>query len=68
MNAGVVGIGASVGGLEALTELFGDLPAGIGLSYLVIQHVDCSDGVGRVWLNKPNRSLCNGIDESASGS
>ena len=36
----VVGIGASAGGLEALRQLFGDLPADSGIAFVVIQHLD----------------------------
>ena len=35
----VVGIGASAGGLEALVELFGALPA-TGMAFIVVQHLD----------------------------
>jgi len=35
-----VGVGASAGGLEALTELFNHLPDNTGLSFVVIQHLD----------------------------
>lgn len=36
----VVGIGASAGGLEALTNLFKHLPSDTGMAYVVIQHLD----------------------------
>ena len=36
----VVGIGASAGGLEAVSELLGALPAGTGLACIVVQHLD----------------------------
>jgi two-component system CheB/CheR fusion protein len=36
----IVGIGASAGGLKALLELLGKLPTGIGMSFVVIQHLD----------------------------
>ncbi len=35
----LVGIGASAGGLEALTSLIGALPADLGIAYVVIQHL-----------------------------
>jgi two-component system CheB/CheR fusion protein len=35
----LVGIGASAGGLEALTALIGALPADLGIAYVVIQHL-----------------------------
>lgn len=35
----IVGIGASAGGLEALSLLIGHLPADLGLSYVVVQHM-----------------------------
>ena len=36
---GVVGIGASAGGLEALQKLLGLLPSNTGLTYVIIQHL-----------------------------
>ena len=36
----IVGIGASAGGLEALTPLFTELPADTGMAFLVVQHLD----------------------------
>ncbi len=36
---GIVGIGASAGGLEALEELFTAMPAGTGLAFVVVQHL-----------------------------
>jgi two-component system, chemotaxis family, CheB/CheR fusion protein len=36
----IVAIGASAGGLEAITELLRGVPADIGLAYVVIQHLD----------------------------
>jgi len=38
----VVGIGASAGGLEALTALVSRLPGGLGMSYVVVQHLSPS--------------------------
>jgi two-component system CheB/CheR fusion protein len=35
-----VGIGASAGGLEAATKLAKALPAGIGLAFILVQHLD----------------------------
>ncbi len=35
----VVGIGASAGGLEALRQLFGGIPADCGMAFVVIQHL-----------------------------
>ena len=35
----VVGIGASAGGVEAVTELFGKLPPDLGMAYIYIQHL-----------------------------
>lgn len=35
----VVGIGASAGGLEALEEFFGNLPADTGAAFVVVQHL-----------------------------
>lgn len=36
----VVGIGASAGGLEAVKELFADLPPDTGMAFVFIQHLD----------------------------
>jgi two-component system CheB/CheR fusion protein len=36
----VVGIGASAGGLEAVSELLGELPAATGMAFLLVQHLD----------------------------
>ncbi len=35
----VCGIGASAGGIEALTEFFGALPTDLGLAYVVVVHL-----------------------------
>ncbi len=36
----VVGIGASAGGLEAFTQLLGNLPADTGMAVVLVQHLD----------------------------
>ena len=36
----VVGIGASAGGLEAVSELLAELPAATGTAFLLVQHLD----------------------------
>jgi two-component system, chemotaxis family, CheB/CheR fusion protein len=36
----IVGIGASAGGLEALTKLFGAMPGDSGMGFVVVQHLD----------------------------
>ncbi len=36
----VVGIGASAGGLDALTKLVTTLPADGGMAYILVQHLD----------------------------
>ncbi|HWA27893.1 MAG TPA: chemotaxis protein CheB [Lacunisphaera sp.] len=36
----IVGIGASAGGLEAFTELVGNLPADAPVAYVLVQHLD----------------------------
>ena len=38
----VVGIGASAGGLEAVTELLGAVPAATGMAFILVQHLDPS--------------------------
>jgi len=40
MATHVVGIGASAGGLEPLSELLGALPVGTGIACVVVQHLD----------------------------
>jgi two-component system CheB/CheR fusion protein len=37
---GIVGIGASAGGLDALQEFFTHLPADTGIAFVVIQHLE----------------------------
>lgn len=36
----VVGIGASAGGLEAVSEMLAELPAATGMAYVLVQHLD----------------------------
>ena len=36
----IVGVGASAGGLEAFTELLGNLPDNTGMAFVLIQHLD----------------------------
>lgn len=36
----IVGLGASAGGLEALEQFLSAVPAGSGLAYIVVQHMD----------------------------
>ena len=36
----IVGIGASAGGLDALTKLISALPANGGMAYIIVQHLD----------------------------
>jgi two-component system CheB/CheR fusion protein len=44
LSAGVsfpmVGIGASAGGLEALEQFLGHVPAGSGMAFIIVQHLD----------------------------
>ena len=40
----IVGIGASAGGLQAVSELLGAVSAGNGMAYLVVQHLDRAHG------------------------
>lgn len=40
----VVGVGASAGGLEAFTQLLGNLPANTGMAVVLVQHLDPSQG------------------------
>ena len=36
----IVGVGASAGGLEALSELLRNLPASTGMAFVLVQHLD----------------------------
>ena len=36
----IVGVGASAGGLEAVSELLAGLPSSIGMAFIVVQHLD----------------------------
>src|SRR5690349_7341531 len=36
----IVGIGASAGGLEAVTQLLKQLPASTGMAFVLVQHLD----------------------------
>ncbi len=36
----IVGVGASAGGLEALTQLLAELPSDTGMAFVLIQHLD----------------------------
>ena len=36
----IVGLGASAGGLEPLQQFMASVPAGSGLAYVVVQHMD----------------------------
>jgi chemotaxis methyl-accepting protein methylase len=36
----IVGIGASAGGLEALAQFLGRVPAGSGMAFVIVQHLD----------------------------
>jgi two-component system CheB/CheR fusion protein len=36
----IVGIGASAGGLEALEQFLGNVPANSGMAYVIVQHLD----------------------------
>ena len=39
-SVGIVGIGASAGGLEAFAQFFARVPVKSGLAYIVVQHLD----------------------------
>lgn len=39
-NFPIVGIGASAGGLEAISELLGNLPPDTGMAFVIVQHLD----------------------------
>ena len=40
LSFAVVGIGASAGGLEALEQFLGRVPAGSGMAFVIVQHLD----------------------------
>ena len=38
-NFRIVGVGASAGGLEAITEFFDNVPADTGMAFIIVQHL-----------------------------
>ena len=44
MSFTMVGIGASAGGLESFSELIARIPAGTGMAYVFVQHLDPRHG------------------------
>jgi two-component system CheB/CheR fusion protein len=44
MSFTIVGIGASAGGLESFSELIARIPAGTGMAYVFVQHLDPRHG------------------------
>jgi two-component system CheB/CheR fusion protein len=44
MSFTIVGIGASAGGLEAFSELIARIPAGTGMAYVFVQHLNPRHG------------------------
>src|SRR5437667_1548887 len=44
MSIPVVGIGASAGGLESVSELIAHLPGTTGMAYIFVQHLDPEHG------------------------
>jgi two-component system, chemotaxis family, CheB/CheR fusion protein len=44
MSFPIVGIGASAGGLESFSELIAHVPAGTGMAYVFVQHLDPRHG------------------------
>jgi two-component system, chemotaxis family, CheB/CheR fusion protein len=67
----VVGIGASAGGLEALTRLLAHLPATTGMAYVFVQHLDPTHAsllpslLARV-TTMPVREIMNGMHAEAN--
>ena len=53
----VVGIGASAGGLEACTSFLDALPAGTGMAFILVQHLDPTHESLMVKLLAPHTSL-----------
>ncbi|NJK94475.1 MAG: hypothetical protein HC905_05665 [Bacteroidales bacterium] len=45
----VVGIGASAGGLDAIQELFDNLPNDTGLAFVIVQHL--SQNFKSLWMS-----------------
>ena len=39
MSVRIIGIGASAGGLQALESFFSEIPAGLGVAFVVVQHL-----------------------------
>jgi chemotaxis response regulator CheB len=44
MSVPIVGIGASAGGLESIFEFIAGIPAGTGMAYVFVQHLDPRHG------------------------
>jgi two-component system, chemotaxis family, CheB/CheR fusion protein len=44
MSFPIVGIGASAGGLESISELLAGIPASTGMAYVFVQHLDPAYG------------------------
>lgn len=64
-NFRVVGIGASAGGLEALTQLFQNLPNDPGLAFILVQHLAQDKKSALVQLLKQHTSMA--VEEATDG-
>ncbi len=68
----VVGIGASAGGVKALQELFGTIPAGIGMAFVVIIHLkaDANTNLASILQNVTGLNVVtieDGVDRAEHG-
>jgi two-component system, chemotaxis family, CheB/CheR fusion protein len=63
----IVGIGASAGGLEALKRFFAAVPAGTGLSFVVVMHLDPSrkSMLDEILARTARLNVCHAEDGSA---
>ena len=58
MSVPIVGIGASAGGLESISELIVGIPANTGMAYVFVQHLDPVHGSHLVTMSSPKRLHC----------
>src|SRR5688572_14261205 len=63
----IAGIGASAGGLEALTALLGAMPRDTGVGFVVVQHLspDRASGLSEILARATALPVCEVRDESA---
>jgi chemotaxis response regulator CheB len=65
--AGVVGIGASAGGLESLERFFSQVPRNTGLAFVVVQHLspDFKSLIDELLARRTDIPICQAEHEAA---